>query len=101
MTEPLKPSDVISAKKKQIPEVIEAFNHLIAERIDSSGTATVYQEDAIFEIMARVEGLSRSEIFERKMLDVENIYKDAGWKVIYRSPDYTESFRPYFEFRSK
>jgi hypothetical protein len=100
MTKPISPDDIAEAKIGNIPApVIDAFNKLIALKY-SGGSATVRQEDVIEEI-ASTTSLSRGEIFDKGYLNVEEIFRAAGWKVSYTKPDYTESFPAYFEFRKK
>ncbi|MCV9964272.1 hypothetical protein OIU34_20510 [Pararhizobium sp. BT-229] len=98
MAQPIRPEDVAEAKIGHIPgAVIEAFNKLIALNF-SRGSATVRQNDVIVEITGTTE-FSRAEIFDKGYLNVEEIFRRAGWKVSYTKPDYTESFPAYFEFR--
>lgn len=98
MTQPIRPEDMAEAKIGHIPgAVIEAFNKLIALKF-SGGSATVRQEEVIAEIVGTTE-ISRGEIFDKCYLNVEEIFRQAGWKVSYTKPDYTESFPAYFEFR--
>ena len=45
---------------------------------------------------------SADKICEEGWLDVEDVYRKAGWEVIYDAPGYNESFyEPSFEFRIK
>jgi hypothetical protein len=98
MAQPLRPEDVAEAKTKQCPEtVIEAFNKLIALNY-SGGSATVKQEDVIAEILATTD-TTRELIFSRGYLNVEEIFRQAGWKVRYIRPDYTENFPAWFDFK--
>lgn len=46
--------------------------------------------------------LTKDEIFDNHWLDIEDIYREQGWKVKYDKPGYNEeSFKPYFEFSVK
>lgn len=97
MTRPVRPDEIAEAKVGHIPAaVIEAFNKLIALNF-SGGSANVQQDDVIAEIM-RATDLTRHEIFDKGYLNVEDIFRNAGWKVRYDKSDYTESFPTYFEF---
>lgn len=100
MTEPLKPENIGTAKKAIFPpKVIETWNKMIAKTFDG-GTAHIGQNDIVNELMMAMN-CSRSTVFDEKWLFVEEIYRAEGWKVWYESPDYTESFDPYFEFSKK
>lgn len=98
-TKALRPEEVVKTRKESLPEaVLEIFNQLIIENFDGR-SATVYQEAVIRKLVDR--GFSRKEIFQRGWLDVEDIYREAGWKVMYDKPAYCETYEAYFEFRTK
>ncbi|MCZ7862618.1 hypothetical protein O9X98_14680 [Agrobacterium salinitolerans] len=98
MTQPIRPDEIAEAKVGHIPAaVIEAFNKLIALNF-SGGSAEVKQADVINEVVSTTN-LDRYEIIDKGYLNVEEIFRKAGWKVSYEKPDYTESFPAYFEFR--
>jgi hypothetical protein len=114
MTKPISPSEIGAYKAKSFPAyVFEAFNELIASNF-SSGSATVYQKDAIQRILAKANAddidddsdimpatLSRSEVFSRGYLNVEEAYRELGWKVEYDKPGYNESYDAHFIFKAK
>lgn len=96
MVNPIRPSEVIKHKATVVPDaVIEAFNHLIAVHF-SGGQARVTQ-DAVVELLTAT-GMNREEIFDKKYLDVEDIYAAAGWKVEYDKPGFNESYAANFTF---
>lgn len=98
MAEPIRPEDVADVKRQVIPDVvIEAFNKLIALNF-TGGRATVKQDDVISAIVNN-STLSRQELFDKGYLNVEEVFRRAGWKVSYTKPDCTEQFPSYFEFR--
>lgn len=98
MTRPIRPDEIAEAKVGHIPAaVIEAFNKLIALNF-SGDSASVKQDDVIDEV-TRTTDLSRYEILDKGYLNVEEIFRKAGWKVRYEKPDYTETFPANFEFR--
>ncbi len=97
MTEPIRPDEVTSRKKEAIPsEVIEAFNQQIAEKFNGY-EARVIQDD----VMALIEqkGFNRREVFDRHWLDVEDIFREAGWEVEYDKPGFNEPYDAFFIFR--
>jgi hypothetical protein len=96
---PVRPSEVVKLKKESIPdEVIEAFNEMIAAHFLGS-YACFRQSEVIALIVAK--GLPRGKIFSSGWLDVEDIYRDAGWEVEYDKPGYNESYPATFTFRKK
>lgn len=95
--QPLRPKDVVGRKLEDIPDLaIEAFNELIARKINN-GYACILQENVV-ELMVE-KGLSREEIFEKGWLNVEGIYRKAGWDVTYDKPAYNESHPASFTFK--
>ena len=110
MTKPLSPDEIGLYKSKTFPpEVFEAFNELIAAKF-SNGYATVKQEDVVERIISKIDKdhdpedlptRTRSRIFAEGWLNVEEAYREQGWKVEYDKPGYNESYGAYFTFRSK
>lgn len=97
---PITPQQVGAAKTKEFPpQVIEAFNSLIAKSF-VNGEATVYQEDAVAAIAGRLD-VDKSKIYDEGWLNVEEMYKDAGWDVRYDKPAYDENYRAHFVFSVK
>lgn len=94
--EPLKPSEVVAKKKILLPDdVIEVWNNILAQECNSKYT-TIYQDDVVKALVAK--GYSRQEIHKKKYLDIEDIYREAGWKVEYDKPGYNESGPATFKF---
>ncbi len=103
MPGPIKPNEVASVKAaKVIPELVfEAFNLCIARNWKGS-SATVLQSDVVKEIVSRLpEGRTKQEIFDNNWLDVEDAYREAGWKVVYDKPGFNESYEANFIFSKK
>lgn len=101
MVEIITPDEVRKSRKDYIPEVIfkEINKLLIVENFDGV-ESKVYQEDIINRVCTGETGLTSSKIFEKHYLDIEDIYKDAGWKVTYDKPGYCETYKAYFIFRA-
>ena len=94
---PLKPLDVLAAKAEAIPDqVIEAFNHLIAENFRNS-TSTFKLKEVKQEAAKRM-GLEDTSQLKSTWFDVEDIYRKQGWKVEYDRPGYNETYDAYFRF---
>lgn len=94
---PITPQEAKKAPKPGIPDqVIECFNELIAKHF-SGGSAHVLQDDVVSLICQRLD-IRSPEVYKRGLLDVENHFKEAGWKVTYDKPGYDESYSAYFIF---
>lgn len=101
---PISPKDALSVKSASIPEfVIEAVNELISEKgkkYSSKFEATILQKDIITRIQLKEEITSKT-IYDNNWLDIEDIFREAGWKVTYDKPAYNESYDAYFKFEGK
>lgn len=93
----ISPSEISEKKTELIPEdVLDVFNELIALQY-ANGSATVYQEDVVSRLNSL--GYSDQTIYQRGYLNVEEIYRDKGWKVTYDRPSYNETYKAHFIFR--
>ena len=95
---PISPGEIICP----IPDfVIEAFNTLI-QRNWNGVEAKVFQAE-VMDIITSDSPTdfrpSRQTVFDNHWLDVEDIYRKAGWKVTYFKTSYFETYNPYFLFR--
>lgn len=105
MIKPISPQEI---KKKELPDsVIIAFNELLQEKYHNEKTITILQKDAVAKIIS-VSGrsdyrsmVSAQAIFDNHWLDIEDIYRDHGWKVEYDKPGYNEDYEAYFKFNKK
>lgn len=97
----LRPEHVSLEKQKHIPEfVFDAFNELIATGFNGR-SARVEQKDVIERIQfyAGYGEIDRQEIFDKGYLNIEDIYREAGWKVEYDKPGYNETYGAYWIFK--
>jgi len=96
---PIKPADVVEKKSVVIPDVVmDTFNDLIARNF-ADGEARFEQEEVVKALVAK--GHTREEIFANHWLDVEDIYRKAGWNVEYDKPGAQEAYRASFTFRQR
>lgn len=106
MTQPIKPTDVITFKATIIPDfVIEAFNKCIAKHYRNN--VSIFTQNEVIAAIIELGGdklpeiNKRGYIFTNKWLEVEEIYKENGWSVNYDKPAYNESYPAQFEFYVK
>ncbi len=91
---PIKPEDV---KVAPIPEeVIHVFNDLIQKHWDGEG-ATI-EQGKVLQVVSLAMGISKDEVLDRNYLNIEEIYREAGWKVIYHSQTSVDDLLPWFSF---
>lgn len=100
MVKPISPKEVTL---KIHDFIIEAVNKLIQEKWD--GKEAVILQDEIMDIVSSNDEddirPSRDEIYDRNWLDFEDIYRKAGWNVLYDKPAYCENYKAYFKFTKK
>jgi hypothetical protein len=101
---PITPDEVVSEKLNQIPdEVIAAFNKLIAK--NWNGVYSIFrtrdtQEFIIEEFLKNGKSITINQI-DSSWLDVEDIYRKAGWEVTYDQPGYNESYAATYKFNKR
>lgn len=102
----ISPQQAKSSRIKAVPTaVIESFNELIVENLNGN-TAIVKQKDAVIRIQSKLnqtlgDQYTSQQICDRGWLNVEDIYRLAGWRVTYDKPGYNESYDATFEFTVK
>lgn len=93
--QPIRPDEIASLKTFP-DQVIEAFNELIVEKM-VCGTAIVMVDDAINRIVAKMH-IPRQTLFDKHYLDVEDVYRSAGWKVVFDKPGFNETYKAFYTF---
>jgi len=97
---PITPAEVVKKKQETLPDgVIEAFNEAIAENWDGR-SSTVLQKHVVTKIAKKLK-VGPAKIFDKGYLDVESIFRKAGWDVEYDKPAYNEDYEASFKFRKK
>lgn len=100
---PISPEEVNQSRKNvDIPnEVIEIFNKMIVKNWEHNRkSAKVSQAEVVDEIISTLK-IERDAIFHRHYLDVEDIFRDVGWKVEYDKPAYNEFYGAFYTFSAK
>jgi hypothetical protein len=87
-------------KAHEIPkEIIKIFNDLILE--DFAGGSAKVSQPVVIERIVQVMKIPRNDIFSNGWLDVEPVFKEAGWKVSYNKPAYNESYDASWIFKKE
>ncbi len=98
---PFTPKQAEDKKEEIIPaEVIEAFEELIVENL-SGGSATITQDEVVQRIHKKMKRVKTQEMFDKGWLDVEGLFRKAGWEVEYDKPGFNESYKATFTFSKK
>jgi hypothetical protein len=97
---PITPDEAEANRKMTIPpEVIEVFNQLIVAHL-SAGRATILQDEAVARICEECS-VDRTFVYNSHWLDIESIFEEAGWSVVYDRPAYCETYPATFTFTRK
>lgn len=100
MVKPISPDEVVDQKKKDIPDIVmETWNSNIARNY-TSGSSTIGLTD-IKDALCAVTGKTRNEIYKLGYLDIEDVYRAAGWSVFYDTPAYNETYEASYTFKKK
>lgn len=97
MIKPIKPEE-INLNELFPDEIVDAFNECIKNNLRQR-KSTFKQKEVLDLILQKLPNLTKNDIFKSGWLDVEDLYRNNGWKVVYESPTYNEDFEPYFTFR--
>jgi hypothetical protein len=96
---PISPEEVDERFKHSIPDiVIECFNNIIVDRWNPTTRSAKFPLKDISMRIENASNYSSKQIYDNHWLDVENIFRDAGWKVEYDSPGYNETYEASFTF---
>lgn len=103
MAGPIKPKDVVKRKAETIPEpVFDAFNELIVQNFNGRFANIKLKTAADLALKKIRESggpqYSRQELYDLGFMDVEDVYRKAGWKVEFDKPGYCETYDAYFTF---
>lgn len=100
---PITPAEAMKQKRTEIPdEIIRVVNDMLVEKMSIANPTsgiTLFQKDIVGRAAEALD-MTTSEIFARKWMDFEPIFRDAGWEVKYDKPAYNESYDAFFVFRS-
>ena len=79
------PQEIADLKNGMLPEaVLDVWNKLIASHLTTDGRATIKQDDAVLALLPLTPGGDdRGHIFDKKWLDIEDVYRKAGWDVTF------------------
>jgi len=92
------PEEARKRQESSIPAIVfDVFNELIAEHFDEHGI-TFEEQEAVKRICSRSD-IKEDDLYARRWLDVEPIYRKAGWIVTYNKPGYCEDYEATFTFR--
>ena len=99
MVNPIKPSEVSALKAKEIPDgVMEAWNEAISEKWDGE-RSNIKQKYIVGKI---AEKMDIEDVYEHQdWLNIEGIFKQSGWNVVYDKPAYYETYDANFIFTVK
>lgn len=100
MAKPITPDEVVAKKLDVVrPEIIEAANELIAKHWN--GNYAKFTLDELCQLSRKKLKMEKGQQFEDGELDIEPIFRKAGWKVDFDRPGYNETYPATFEFTKR
>lgn len=97
MIEPISPDELV----QEFPDfvIIGANNCIKKHFVELEGESHFTQDALIDSILAVApEDVTRDTLIKKHWLDIEPLYRKAGWKVVYDKPGYCESYKANFTF---
>lgn len=79
------------------PAMIEVVNELLRKYFDGH-QAVIRQEEIKEMFIKRTPEYDSHRMFAEKLMDIEQFYRAAGWKVVYEKPGYNERGQAFFTF---
>ncbi len=104
MIKPITPKECGEQKINVIlPEIIQAVNELLLEEYNGQYSVNILQKDIVsrYKKIAGENAISSDELYKKHQLDIEEVYRKAGWVVSYDKPAYNENYDAIFTFKSK
>ena len=100
MAKPITPAGAAEYKAKNLPdEVLECWNTIIAQHFN--GDSSCFKQEEVVAAIVKKLGCQRKRVFDENWLDVEPLFRAAGWTVKYDRPGYNETYPATFEFTPK
>jgi hypothetical protein len=100
MVKPISPDEVATQKSKDLPDIVmETWNSMIAQKF-SNGKSEIHLKH-IRDALAVATGETPFRVRELGYLDIEEIYREAGWSVVYDQPAYNETYDAFYIFKKK
>ena len=102
---PITPKEAAKSKETLIPqEVVAAVNSVLASRFTDSRAGIKITLKEIVDLAREKfeqngkEPPSAQSFYDNKWLDIEPIYKKAGWTVVFDKPAFNENYAANFIF---
>ncbi|WNL50712.1 hypothetical protein RPALISO_125 [Ruegeria phage RpAliso] len=97
---PVSPSEALALKQSLLPTAVtNVWDRLIASNLRSN-ESVVKQDDAVEALIPLTSEKTRAAVFASGWLEIEDIYRQAGWKVAYDKPSYCENYPATFTFKA-
>lgn len=98
---PITPQEAEESLAGNIPEeVLSVFNTLIAAGFSGGDSKSTIRQEDVIKVLVN-QGFKRADIFYNGWLNVEPLYRKAGWKVEYDKPAFNESYPATFTFSKR
>lgn len=90
----IKPNEVSKTRAKHWPEaVFNVINDLIAGNWNG--------QSATFTLETLKTRLDEAGYHDKQFWDFEDIYEEAGWKVLFDKPGYNENYKAFYRLENR
>ena len=90
---PIRPDQIQAVIPDEVTAVV---NRMLAEKWN--GKKAVLKQKEVASRIAELMGVKTDYLYKKNLLDIEEVYRQAGWKVKYDKPGYDESYDAFFVF---
>ena len=102
---PISPKEAFEAYAHLPDKVTKTWNALIVKNRSGRGSV-VKQDDAVEALRAAMSEdhqdlIPRQRVFDEGWLEIEEVFRAAGWKVEYDKPAYCETYPATFTFTAR
>lgn len=98
--QPITPEQALAEAGKDFPpKVIDQWNKAITRNM--VGNTSIVMQKEIAQSIANELRCTVNCVYSARWLDVEQMYRNAGWKVEYDRPGWNENYEANFIFRAK
>lgn len=97
---PITPEEAVRRRADPLdPRVIDTWNKMITEKIRPDRRAVISQPEIIDALIEAIGfGCTRADVIEGRWLDIEDLYRAAGWDVVYQKAHYVDNYESTFTF---
>lgn len=98
---PITPKELAKKVGCHIPkDIIKAFNNYLEENseLDDNVVTCRIELDAIVKYITKCTNFSSNDLYDKNYLDVEPVFRRAGWEVTFHKSPYYDTSPSFYVF---